>query len=179
MLVLDVTKIPPEGQDVDSPLTAGEVHLEGEDSFVLEAGGRLVCRVEKGDGESVHVRGRLTAQLGVDCSRCLEAYSHAVAQELDLFYLPRVAGLDSEEDAELSDRELVVAYYDAARIDLGEMIREQLFLGLPMKRLCSEGCQGLCPSCGVDRNASSCQCVPEDEHVSSPFSKLTLKGPNS
>ena len=78
-----------------------------------------------------------------------------------------------------TDRELVVAYYDAARIDLGEMIREQLFLGLPMKRLCSEGCQGLCPSCGVDRNASSCQCVPEDEHVSSPFSKLTLKGPNS
>jgi len=178
MLVLDVTKIPPEGQDVDSALTAGEVHVEGEESFALEAGGRLACRVEKGENESVHVRGRLTAQLGVDCSRCLTAFSYPVVQELDLFYLPRVAGLDSEEDAELSDRELVVAYYDGAQVDLGEMIREQLFLGVPMKRLCSDGCQGLCPSCGVDRNVSSCQCVPEDEHVS-PFAKLALKGPNS
>jgi uncharacterized metal-binding protein YceD (DUF177 family) len=178
MLVLDVTKIPPEGQDIDSALSAGEVHLEGEESFGLETGGRLRCHVEKGDGESVHVRGRLTAQLGVECSRCLKPFSFPVAQELDLFYLPRVAGLDSEEDAELSDRELVVAYYDAASIDLGEMIREQLFLGVPMKRLCSDGCQGLCPSCGVDRNASSCQCVPEDEHVT-PFAKLALKGPNS
>jgi uncharacterized protein len=178
MLLIDVTQIPPEGLEVDSALTAGEIHVEGEDSFRLEGGGRLVCRVEKGDSDSVHVRGRLACRLGVECSRCLEPFSYPLAQELDLFYLPRFAGLDSEEDAELSDRELVVAYYDAARIDLGEMLREQLLLTLPMKRLCSESCAGLCPVCGTNRNLAACRCVIASEPFS-PFAKLIGKGPVS
>ncbi len=178
MLLIDVTQIPPEGLEVDSALTAGEIHVEGEDSFRLEEGGRLVCRVEKGDSDSVHVRGRLDCRLGVECSRCLEPFAYPLAQELDLFYLPRVPGLDSEEDAELSDRELVVAYYEAARIDLGDMLREQLLLALPMKRLCSESCAGLCPVCGTNRNLAACTCVIASEPFS-PFANLIGKGPVS
>jgi DUF177 domain-containing protein len=175
MLLIDVPQIPPEGLAVDAVLTPALIHVEGENSFDLEAGGRLVCRVEKGDGESVHVRGRLGCGLGVDCSRCLERFAYPVAQELDLFYLPRVAGLDAEEDAELSDRELVVSYYEGTRIDLGEMLREQLLLALPMKRLCRPECAGLCPGCGTNRNRSTCTCVSVDEHFS-PFAKLVGKG---
>src|SRR5262245_4293271 len=128
MLVLDVAKIPEEGLPVDAVLETGEVHLDGEDSFHLEAGGRVKALVEKGEDESVHVRGQLSARLGVDCSRCLERFEFPVEQPLDLFYLPRIAQQEEEEDVELGDRELVVAYYAAGRIDLGDAIREQLFL---------------------------------------------------
>jgi uncharacterized protein len=178
MLLIDVTKIPPEGMAVDSSLKAGEIHVEGEDSFALEEGGRVACQVEKGDDNSVHVRGRLRVRLGVECARCLEPFTLPVEQELDLFYLPRGSGVEEEEDVELKDRELVVAYYDNARIDLGEAIREQLYLGLPMKRLCREDCRGICSVCGQNRNLVSCDCVATPEPLS-PFAKLLGKGPTS
>lgn len=176
MLVIDVAKIPEQGLEIDSPLETGEVHLEGEESFSLEPGGRVQARVEKGEGEAVHVRGKLAAGLGVDCSRCLERFALAVGQQLDLFYLPRLPRQqEEEEDVLLQDRELVVAYYAAGRIDLGETVREQLLLALPMKRLCREDCRGLCPVCGGNRNLKDCGCAMPEDHVS-PFAKLLRKG---
>ena len=175
MLVIDVPQIPPEGLAVDAAVTPATIHAEGDESIRLEEGGRLQCHVDRGEEESVHVRGQFQCRLGTECSRCLEPFVFPLAQELDLFYLPRVAGLDSEEDAELSDRELVVAYYDGLRVDLGDMLREQILLAIPMKRLCREDCAGLCPVCGTDRNVSKCACVAANEHFS-PFAKLVGKG---
>ena len=58
---------------------------------------------------------------------------------------------------------MVVGYYEGDRLDLGEVIREQVLLGLPLKPLCREDCQGLCPRCGKNRNAGPCGCTPEEE----------------
>jgi uncharacterized protein len=176
MLVIDVVKIPEEGLSIDAALEPGEVHLEGEDSFRLEPGSRLSAHAEKGEDESVHVRGRLDARLGVECSRCLEGFAFPVEQKLDLFYLPRLPRQqEEEEDVELSDRDLVVAYYGAGRIDLGETVREQLVLAVPMKRLCREDCRGLCAVCGGNRNVKDCGCTPQAESLS-PFAKLLKHG---
>ncbi len=38
-----------------------------------------------------------------------------------------------------------MAYYKDGRLDLGEIVREQLFLTLPMKRLCREELPGAVP----------------------------------
>jgi len=161
MLLIEVSQIPPEGLDVDAPLDPGEVHLEGEESFVLESGGWLRCHVERGDDRTVHVRGALLARLQLQCGRCLEPFEFPVAQDLDLFYLPRRGEQEEEEDeVELKDHEMVVAYYRDERLDLGEMIREQFFLSLPMKRLCKDACLGLCPTCGANRNLTPCGCPP-------------------
>jgi uncharacterized protein len=175
-LIIHVTKIPPEGQQVDSALDAGEVHLEGEDSFVLK-GGHLRALVERGDADTVHVRGRLQAEIGLQCGRCLDAYPLALQQELDLFYLPHAAGQaeEEEEEVELSDRDVVVAYYEGDRLDLGEVIREQLFLAAPLSRLCREDCRGLCPRCGANRNQTECACPPVVEESLSPFAVLKGK----
>lgn len=177
MLIIDVSQIPPEGLDVNESLDAGEVHIAGEESFALRAGGTLRCRVERGDDRSVHVRGRLSAELGLECGRCLEAFPFAAGQELDLFYLPHRADAEEEDEVELSDRDLVVAYYREDRLDLGEMIREQFFLGLPMKRLCRQDCRGRCLKCGANRNLVSCGCpdAEPDPRLSS-LAKLFDKG---
>jgi len=180
MLLIDISTVPPEGLEVDETLGAQDVHVEGEESFALEAGGRLTCRLERGDDESVHVRGRLAASLGVACARCLEPFKIGVDQELDLFYLPHRAGEDeaaeAEDGVELSDHEMVVAYYRGNRLDLGEMIREQFFLTLPMKRLCREACRGLCPGCGINRNVTTCDCKPEPDVRFSALKTLLDKG---
>jgi uncharacterized protein len=45
------------------------------------------------------------------------------------------------------------------RLDLGPMVRDAVVLDLPLAPLCREGCGGLCPQCGADRNEESCGCV--------------------
>ncbi len=166
MLLIDILHLPPEGLDLDQGLDPAELHLEGESDFVLQPGGRLRAHVEIVDGTTVHVRGRLTGSVQLECGRCLERYAASADQELDLFYLPRSAQRpeeQEEEEVELSDREIVVGYYDGDRLDLGEVVREQIFLSLPFKRLCREDCRGLCPSCGQNRNARDCGCPPAGE----------------
>lgn len=173
MLVINVSRIPPEGLEVHEKLEPGEVHLEGEDSFELASGGRLDGRLERGEDDSVHLRGRLSARLGLQCGRCLEAFVLPVEQDLDLFYLRRHADDegDEEDEVELSDRDMVIAYYDRDELDLGEMVREQFFLAVPLKRLCREDCRGLCPMCGANRNRARCDCPPP-EAAASPFGSL-------
>jgi len=180
MLLIDIGDIPPEGLEVDERLQPGEVHVEDEESFGLEADGRLVCRVERGDDASVHVRGRLGARLRVSCARCLEPFPFGVDEELDLFYLPRRPGQEEEEDeVKLSDHEIVVAYHDGHRLDLGDMVREQFFLVLPMKRLCRPDCLGLCPACGGNRNLRPCECKPEPDQRLAALKMLFDKEPQS
>src|SRR4029453_4720213 len=75
MLVLEISQIPPEGLEVHEALDPASVHVEGEGDFALWPGGRLDGPVELVDGTSVHVRGRLSAPLRVECGRCLEPFS--------------------------------------------------------------------------------------------------------
>jgi uncharacterized protein len=165
MLLIDIPRIPPEGLDFDEALDSPTLHLEGETEFQLHPGARLACKVDLVDGTTVHVRGQLKASVSTECGRCLEPYELPVGQELDLFYLPRAQGRpqEQEEEVELSDHEVVVGYYDGERLDLGEVIREQIVLGLPLRRLCREDCRGRCPSCGQDKNQGQCACPPPEE----------------
>ena len=174
MLLIEVSQIPPEGMDLNADLDPGEVHVDGEESFVLESGGTLSCTLERGDDRTVHVRGTLAARLTVECGRCLEPFSLPLSQELDFFYLPHGADQDQEEEdeVELKDHDMVVAYYRDERLDLGETIREQFILNLPMKRLCRNDCLGLCPTCGANRNAAPCGCPPEESPRLAVLGKL-------
>jgi uncharacterized protein len=43
-------------------------------------------------------------------------------------------------------------------VDLEPLIRDALLLELPAVPLCRPDCKGLCPSCGVDHNLTSCDC---------------------
>ena len=177
MLVIDIPKIAPEGLALDTALRAQEVHVEGEESFALESG-QLVGRLERGDDESLHLRAQVRARLGLQCGRCLEPFSQPQSHELDVFFLPHAKEHQAREEVdevELSDREMVVAYYKGDRIDLGELVREQLFLALPMKRLCSDTCRGLCPRCGTNLNLAPCACAPEESHFL-PLKDLLTKG---
>jgi uncharacterized protein len=58
------------------------------------------------------------------------------------------------------------------QLDLEPMVREVLVLDAPVSPLCRDDCAGLCPSCGIDRNTGSCDCV--DEPNDSPWSALDV-----
>jgi uncharacterized protein len=61
-------------------------------------------------------------------------------------------------------------------VDLEPVVREAVMLELPIAPVCREDCKGLCPTCGVNRNDTSCNC---DNEVKDPrWSALdTLRDP--
>ena len=55
-------------------------------------------------------------------------------------------------------------------VDLDDLLRQQLYLSLPVKNLCAEECRGLCPGCGANLNQADCTCGAGEDR--SPFAVL-------
>jgi uncharacterized protein len=47
---------------------------------------------------------------------------------------------------------------DADKINLRKELRDYAILSVPMKKLCSDDCKGLCFKCGKNLNNGSCDC---------------------
>jgi uncharacterized protein len=45
------------------------------------------------------------------------------------------------------------------QIDLEPMVRENLLLDAPIAPVCRADCAGLCPTCGIDLNLGTCDCL--------------------
>lgn len=116
--------------------------------------------------------GRVDGALELACSRCAEMFPWPVSAEFDLQYLPQAANV-GEGELEVAEEDLGVAFYEQEAIDLGHLIREQFYLAMPMKPLCTPECQGLCPQCGANRNQGDCGCqvVWEDPRLA-PLRRL-------
>ena len=74
------------------------------------------------------------------------------------------------KDLECSGDDLDTILLREPVVDFWDILRQQLYLSLPEKLICSTDCKGLCPECGVDLNSGSCSCVREEKE--SPFSVL-------
>ena len=48
--------------------------------------------------------------------------------------------------------------YDNDTLDITDIVRENILAELPLKILCVEDCQGLCPKCGKNLNQGQCDC---------------------
>jgi uncharacterized protein len=154
-MLLDLSRIPSPSAHIERTFPAAEFpSAEGEYTVVEPV--ELSVDVEK-KGERYRLVGRAATTLELACSRCVEAYRLPVEATFDLLYLPRHEN-EGEGEHEIEEDDLDAAFYDDEQIDLGDLLREQLFLALPMKPLCSESCQGLCPVCGTNRNAAACGC---------------------
>ena len=118
------------------------------------------------DHDRFRLVGTVKTELELQCSRCLEPFKMPVDREFDLRYLPAGAAEpepDDDEETEVEDDDVAVTFYRDEQIDLNELLREQFYLALPMKPLCSEDCKGICPQCGTNRNTAPCDCSPQWE----------------
>jgi uncharacterized protein len=134
-----------------------EVASEGE-TYSIVAPVELAFDIHK-DKDKFRLEGHLRTELELQCSRCLEPYRFPVDADFDQRYLPASAA-SSDAESEVQDDDLETSYYSDDQIDLGELIREQFYLALPMKPLCREDCRGLCPHCGTNLNTGTCDCSP-------------------
>lgn len=104
---------------------------------------------------------RLEAQLSynqkIACVRCLTPVAQTVDSKVNLMILAEDSPPDLDE-LELSADDLDVVYLEGVELDTDPILREQLQLNIPMRLLCDDDCQGLCPVCGTNRNLEPCDC---------------------
>lgn len=114
-------------------------------------------------GGEVRVHGRIRTEVDTECDRCLGRASFKIDAPFDLFYRPLNVGTHlQQETAEeaLDEGEAEMGFYELPGLELEDIIREQVALQLPMQKLCSPACKGICPICGVNRNETACACQP-------------------
>jgi uncharacterized protein len=166
-LIIELSTIPPEGISQRFTSTGRALGISEPELTVVRPI-EIECRLSKVDREVV-VQGTLRAVACLTCSRCAEDFEQSLSVVLDAVYLP-LPEISSERAKALDEGTADVYSYAEQVIDITELVRDKLFLSIPLQPHCMVGCKGLCPSCGVNRNAVSCQCA--EEKLGSPFELL-------
>jgi uncharacterized protein len=117
---------------------------------------------ERAGGE-IRISGSLKTAVEQTCSRCLEPAMHSIDKSFDLFFRQRDERMfDEDEEVELEEEDTQTAFFTGTRLVIGDILREQVLLALPMKALCRVDCKGLCPTCGTNLNSGGCNCPKEE-----------------
>lgn len=126
-------------------------------------------------GRRLFFRGPVEGTLELPCGRCLDPYLHQISDRVELLLEPiqNPEGRDKappEGGIELDPEDLEIGRYAGDELDFGVVLREILLFNWPMQPRCADDCQGLCSSCGANRNRETCRC---SEHAKlGPFAAL-------
>jgi uncharacterized protein len=149
---INIGEIPEEGLTLsyeEDPISLEEgTKIEGKIGVFLD-----ILRIDN----TVSISGEIKATLGQRCSRCLKEFSNPLSSTFRVNYVP-IKQIKKEGEYELKRDDLDTNFYSGDRLDLTELIKEQILLSLPMQPLCSKECKGLCLKCGKDLNEESCTC---------------------
>lgn len=102
-------------------------------------------------GDEIDLIGSVETELLLACSRCLETFSYSMNIELN----ERLSKTLKSEDED-------IIFINNDRLDLNEIVENNIISMLPIKRLCNSDCKGLCHQCGIDLNHNTCKCIIED-----------------
>ncbi|WP_250230147.1 YceD family protein [Anaeropeptidivorans aminofermentans] len=108
--------------------------------------------IEK-DGPDYLVKAHVDAHINFKCDTCLASSPKVVSFDMEERFSKTLAAYD--EDSEIWP-------IPEDFIDLSSVTMENLYMNMPMKVSCSDGCKGLCPKCGKDLNQGDCDCDKTD-----------------
>ena len=167
---ISLNDLPPEGR---------EFHLDDQavwQNSINEFG--MDCRVTKPLSASIYVlptdggwlvRGSLTGEVALPCSRCAEDAIAVVNSRFEDFEqqpesdeLDDPGGHPAALPQEESPESRLVFVNNAPLLDLAAICWEELMLALPVTPLCNTTCKGLCPNCGANLNEGLCACEHEE-----------------
>lgn len=132
----------------------------------LTASGRAELLEEHHGGKQIvkdiRVVGSFSTQVELRCARCVEPVIQELSGDFDLLYRP-LSTVQREEEVSINEAESEIGYYKGEGVELEDVLKEQIFLSVPMQTLCAEDCKGLCPQCGQNKNTADCGCAkPSD-----------------
>jgi uncharacterized protein len=110
--------------------------------------------------DRVDVTGKVLASTEATCVRCLNVFPLSLERDVLHILLRNIESRD-EEEGELRSSDLDRSELSGSKVDVGEILREELLLAVPAKTLCDEDCKGICSGCGAELNSEECSCEPE------------------
>jgi uncharacterized protein len=145
----------------DETFEPGQIDFTGEE---LEQGSPLRATgeaesLEDSEGE-IRIQGKYSVEMTAQCDRCLGRARFPLEAQFDLYYRP-ASYIAEEDEVEIDEGEAEIGFYEGKGLELADILREQVMLALPMQRVCSEDCKGICPVCGRNRNEVTCDCKVE------------------
>lgn len=154
-MIVDLTDIEGSSRSFEFSISPGELDLENP-NFRPTSDVEVMCEVVKRAAQ-IGLKGSIRAEAEVDCSRCLEPVSHKLAIDFTAsFVTPENFSFGKERGVSADDLDTDIL--DGDRLDLKEVVREQILLNVPEQVFCRPDCKGLCPKCGADRNLIDCKC---------------------
>lgn len=96
----------------------------------------------------VTLSGVIKAKIVSSCDRCAEEFNREMSFPFTHVLISKLNGQDDDE----------YILVENMRLNLDELLREDIILSLPTQYLCKEDCKGLCRICGQNLNFKQCGC---------------------
>jgi len=110
-------------------------------------------------GDIITLDGEIITKISLPCSRCLVNFNH----DVDIL-------IHEEFSTNFDNKDDEIIFIDGDTIDITNIVKNNIILSLPIKKLCNEDCKGLCQHCGINLNDTSCNCEKDD--IDPRFAKL-------
>lgn len=126
-------------------------------------------------GSVLLLEGAVDTEVMMVCARCGVEYPqpvHAEFQEDFVVRPPQTPGQGPRLEEEETALDARLFFEGTLDLNLDELLRQSILVALPLKALCADTCQGLCPRCGHRLADGPCHCPPEDHRPLSVLGQL-------
>ena len=100
-------------------------------------------------GDIIVLEVKVVTEINLPCSRCLVNFNHNVDLQIHEKFSTNPENKDEDE----------IIFIDGDTIDVTDVIKNNILLSLPIKKLCKDDCKGLCQHCGTNLNIANCNCI--------------------
>lgn len=164
MRIIDLRHISDEPRRFEFTFQPSWWQDDAGDQRIIGPDGPLTVRMTLyKEGLNYVVDGHLSGRFRVRCDRCLKPFTLDLQPDFQLI-LDVTASEYGQGEYGLMEDDLSVRFIDDLDLNVDELVREQIYLSLPIKSLCREDCAGLCPTCGRNLNTETCTCQEASGH---------------
>lgn len=118
--------------------------------YDFDKNANFIGKVENLDGV-LKLKGCLKISYKTKCFRCLKDLEDSL--DINIKEVFSNSNENGYEDAYLFEEDY---------IELDDAMRDNILLNMPMKKVCTADCKGLCPSCGKQLNTEKCDCKKDE-----------------
>ena len=158
-MIVDLTNLKTSVLEFDFAPSPESIDLQGENIELKTAvvvKGKLTREIAQAS-----VTGEISAAALLECARCLQP----IERKLEIPFRAEFVAVENftaAKEAQLSEADLDVSVFEGDKIDLNELVREQILLNLSEQIFCREDCRGLCERCGANLNLVNCNCIEKE-----------------
>ena len=141
ILQFPLAQIPDDGLDLTLDLEMDDL----EEVWFKASCLKLIGKLEKTGPHELSFQGRLSGRFLLECSLGLVEFPHPFNEPLAVFFSQMPQDFGSEDEIELNEEDLDVAYIENETVDLTMPVQDQIGLAIPIQPRCPEKCLGEAP----------------------------------